>query len=288
MECVRTPVIRFKHAAGQQSLTWSSEQTWTQPKAELRYYDETPELVDFYHGDVAALPRGESSSNAVPIEDLSEASRCIATEHSSVGALGMNQTHGEPPEAQQSRLHTALHDISQDQVDLGLSPFANSGNFSGTSPGTNSQTNQSPWTLLSMESNDVHTPQQQPLQGLSETEALLLRNFTENMALWADGPDPQRSFELEASRIALTDPVLRHAICAFSSRHVRRQSGDRDAEALEHQDSCLQLLIPAMSSQQSMSEGVLAAVAILRQNEEMDGPYTSMQESPTKLMIHRM
>ncbi|KAI5362001.1 hypothetical protein Slin15195_G056500 [Septoria linicola] len=270
MDCIRTPVIRFKHAAGQQSMQWSPEQTWTQPKAGLRYYDETPELVDFYHGDITTLPRGGTSSDAVPIEDLSKLARSDLAEHSSVSALDIVQRHEEPLEVQSSVLHEPLQDGTQDRIDLGLSPFANNDNISGTSPGTNSQTNQSPWTLLSMESNDMHTPQQQPSQALSETEALLLRNFTENMALWADGPDPQRSFELEASRIALTDPVLRHAICAFSSRHVRRQNIDRDAEALEHQDACLQLLIPAMSSQHSMSEGVLAAVAILRQNEEMD------------------
>ncbi|KAF2160099.1 hypothetical protein M409DRAFT_70637 [Zasmidium cellare ATCC 36951] len=97
-----------------------------------------------------------------------------------------------------------------------------------------------------------------------------MRNFIENVALWADGPDPNRSFELEASRIAMREPVLKHAICAFSSRHLNRHDVNNVAEALEHQSRCLELLIPAVSGQRPVSDGVLAAVAILRQNEEMD------------------
>lgn len=109
------------------------------------------------------------------------------------------------------------------------------------------------------------------MPSLSEAEAVLLRHYMENMASWADGPDPHRSFEVEASRIALTDPVLRYAICAFASRHIHRHYNDRDAAALEYQDACLRLLIPAISDQQPISEGILVTVAILRQNEELDG-----------------
>jgi hypothetical protein len=91
------------------------------------------------------------------------------------------------------------------------------------------------------------------------------------MALWADDTDPGRTFELEASRRALSEPVLLYAICAFSSRHMNRQQPEQDHVALEYQSLCLQLLIPAISGPQPADESVLAAVAILRQNEEMDG-----------------
>ncbi|KAI6879756.1 hypothetical protein KC360_g7726 [Hortaea werneckii] len=106
----------------------------------------------------------------------------------------------------------------------------------------------------------------------TEQEAHLIRNYAENMALWTDATDPLRSFELEVPRRALTEPLLKHAICAFSARHYyRSQSGTSgEAEALDHQNKCLELLIPAMSGSQANSVSTLTAVAVLRQNEEMD------------------
>jgi hypothetical protein len=107
----------------------------------------------------------------------------------------------------------------------------------------------------------------------SPTEALLVRNFTHRMAQWTDIADPFRTFEIAVSRMALTDPIIRSAICAFSARHFYRcQEGqDGDAEALHHQNQCLNLLIPSMSGSQQITTSVLTAVALLRQNEEMDG-----------------
>ncbi|KAI7409422.1 hypothetical protein KC336_g12769 [Hortaea werneckii] len=106
----------------------------------------------------------------------------------------------------------------------------------------------------------------------TEQEAHLIRNYAENMALWTDATDPLRSFEFEVPRRALTEPLLKHAICAFSARHYyRSQSGTSgEAEALDHQNKCLELLIPAMSGSQANSVSTLTAVAVLRQNEEMD------------------
>ncbi|CAI7654550.1 unnamed protein product [Penicillium glandicola] len=110
------------------------------------------------------------------------------------------------------------------------------------------------------------------LEPLSEREAILLRNFVENMALWADITDPQRHFETEASARALKEPVLRYAIFAFSSRHLDRQDNSDVTEALQYHNRCVQLLIPALSgSREQLTEDILAAVAILRQHEEMDG-----------------
>jgi hypothetical protein len=78
-------------------------------------------------------------------------------------------------------------------------------------------------------------------------------------------------------RLALTDPVIRYAICAFSARHFYRcQRGeDGDAEALDYQNLCLGLIIPFMSGGHTITASVLTAVALLRQNEEMDGQYAS-------------
>ena len=107
-------------------------------------------------------------------------------------------------------------------------------------------------------------------QPFTDREAILIRNFIDNMAQWADAFDVNRTFELEVPRLALHEPILRHAICAFSARHLHRASPELQAEALEHQDKCLRFLIPAMSGLQGIGAEVLAAVAILRQNEEME------------------
>lgn len=70
---------------------------------------------------------------------------------------------------------------------------------------------------------------------------------------------------------ALKEPVLRFAIFAFSSRHLNRQNHSDTAEALQYHNQCVQLLIPALSEPGLITEDFLAAVAILRQHEEMDG-----------------
>ncbi|OCL13497.1 hypothetical protein AOQ84DRAFT_283017 [Glonium stellatum] len=105
---------------------------------------------------------------------------------------------------------------------------------------------------------------------LTEREAYLLRNFVENMALWADVADLERHFEIEMPRRALHQPLLRYAIFAFSARHVNRFS-DNETEALQYHSMCLQLLIPVLSGPtERITDDVLAAIAILRQYEEMD------------------
>lgn len=71
--------------------------------------------------------------------------------------------------------------------------------------------------------------------------------------------------------------MLRLAIFSFSSRHVSRFSEYEETEALEYHTQCLQLLIPALSAHDlTITEDVLAAIAILRQYEEMDGKILSL------------
>jgi len=120
-------------------------------------------------------------------------------------------------------------------------------------------------------------------QGLTPSEARLIRNFADHMALWNDNADPYRTFEIEIPRRALTEPLLKHALCAFSARHYYRHAPDRDAEAesLNHQSKCLELLIPAISGERPINEVTLTAVALLRQNEEMDGQIPNPQDHRT-------
>jgi hypothetical protein len=92
----------------------------------------------------------------------------------------------------------------------------------------------------------------------------------------ADITDPYRHFESEVPARALKEPVLRFAIFAFSSRHLNRQNDSNTAEALQYHNECVQLLIPALSEPEHITEDFLTAVAILRQHEEMDGRFFSV------------
>lgn len=87
--------------------------------------------------------------------------------------------------------------------------------------------------------------------------------------------DSERHFEIEVPRRALHKPVLRYAILAFSSQHLNRGPRGDKTEALHYHNQCLELLIPALSaSEREVDEDLIAAAAILRQFEEMDGKYS--------------
>ena len=146
---------------------------------------------------------------------------------------------------------------------------------------------------------DVVSPQSTTTL-LTDREAVLIRNFIENMALWvgtsvaaemrtrpqsnrarqADITDLKRHFEIEVPRRALHQPVLRLAICAFSSRHMSRNFEYDETEALQYHNECVQCLIPKLSEpNEEINEDVLAAISILRQYEEMDGKNRSFNAS---------
>ncbi|CAG8278055.1 unnamed protein product [Penicillium salamii] len=180
------------------------------------------------------------------------------------------------------RFHDETADITSLYSVEGHSAFIDEtpDNVSGLLPNTNvaNELNQhhsiagshSPSTASSSLSNQLRSSRVR--HPLSEREAILMRNFVENMALWADITDPRRHFETEVSVRAFKEPVLRYAIFAFSSRHLNRQDNSDATEALQHHNCCVQLLIPALSGpRDNITEDILAAVAILRQHEEMDG-----------------
>ncbi|KAM0429777.1 hypothetical protein ACHAPT_006383 [Fusarium lateritium] len=123
----------------------------------------------------------------------------------------------------------------------------------------------------------------------SPREAILIRNFTENMALWADATDLRRHFEIEVPRRSMYFPVLRYAVFAFSSRHLNRNKSDTTTEALEYYDKCLSLLIEAVAEQNGpVDEETLAAIAILRQYEEMDADDKELHLNGTSRIVNSM
>ncbi|KAH7152703.1 hypothetical protein EDB81DRAFT_432180 [Dactylonectria macrodidyma] len=128
-----------------------------------------------------------------------------------------------------------------------------------------------------------------PVVPFTSQEAVLMRNFIENMASWADATDLKRHFEIEVPRRALRFPVLRYAVCAFSSRHINRGKPDSATESLEYYDKCLELLIEAVSGQDGqVEEEVLAAITILRQYEEMDADDKELHLTGTSRIVNSM
>ncbi|EWG47703.1 hypothetical protein FVEG_07755 [Fusarium verticillioides 7600] len=127
-----------------------------------------------------------------------------------------------------------------------------------------------------------------PMQ-FTTREAELVKNFTENMALWADATDINRHFELEVPRRSLYFPVLRYAVFAFSSRHLNRDKPDTSTEALEYYNSCLSVLIEAVDKASGhIDEETLAAIAIPRQYEEMDAEDMEMHLTGTSRIVNSM
>lgn len=107
------------------------------------------------------------------------------------------------------------------------------------------------------------------------TKFLARGEFGSSCETQADITDPKRHFETEVPARALKDSVLRHAVLAFSSRHLNRGNSENAPEALQYHNHCVKLLIPAMSEpEHHITEDILASVAILRQHEEMDGQYS--------------
>ncbi|EMT67878.1 hypothetical protein FOC4_g10000687 [Fusarium odoratissimum] len=157
----------------------------------------------------------------------------------------------------------------------------------GNSPASTQMTRHLRYSSELVRSPD--SPYSRPPMQFTTREAELIKNFTENMALWADATDMNRHFELEVPRRSLYFPVLRYAVFAFSSRHINRDKADTSTEALEYYNSCLSVLIEAVDKASGhIDEETLAAIAILRQYEEMDAEDMEMHLTGTSRIVNSM
>jgi len=263
IECVRTPQIRFKlysSSGRQDGSQFPAGQAWNLPRTALRYHDETPEIIDMYRGEASTHASGSSQQVARAGDATAHSLPAMLASEDLPQQSFAQPYDGYPGDAFQTPTSFSTQPQSPDILlkDVGR-----------TSTGLRAQESLQPWPQSV--GADQCSPQDDSVHMLSQQEAILLRHFSHNMALWADGTDQDRNFELEAPKQALTNPMLLYAICAFASRHMNRHQACRDSTALEYQTLCLQLLIPAISGPQAVDESVVTAVAILRQNEEMDG-----------------
>ncbi|KAF4862716.1 hypothetical protein CGCSCA1_v014674 [Colletotrichum siamense] len=233
INCVRQPTLKFRFYPKQNALTHAPPGLWRPcplPTAPAVFYDETPELRALYEGESPRLSEDAEGSLGPNVSAESARAGSVTSSQNAYPCLDDSTSLGRLMDETSPSTDYLMEDVPP-----------SGGNFT-----------------------DEISP-------LSPREALLVRNFTDHMALWTDVADPSRTFETVVSQMAFTDLIIRYSICAFSARHFNRcRDEDGDGLALHYQNLCLNLLIPSMSGGQKITESVLTAVALLRQNEEMD------------------
>ncbi|CAJ0545115.1 Ff.00g085880.m01.CDS01 [Fusarium sp. VM40] len=263
IECERSLQVRFRPGLGNSAgYAFSSDQVWVRPRKLLEYRDETTRVsLNYEIEEVQELPMEE----AMPfIPESTEADHPISNTpaHVSPASHISQPSHGSNSPA------TSRHELIESPGSARITRHLRDSSELYRSPA-------SPYSRLALP--------------FTTREAVLIRNFAENMALWADATDLKRHFELEVPRRSMYFPVLRYAVFAFSARHVNRDKSDTSTEALEYYDHCLSLLIEAVGeSNGPIDEETLAAIAILRQYEEMDADDMEMHLTGTSRIVNSM
>ncbi|KAL1906886.1 hypothetical protein Sste5344_007330 [Sporothrix stenoceras] len=133
---------------------------------------------------------------------------------------------------------------------------------------------------------NIYTPKSvYPLD--DEREAVLLRHFVQNLAIWLDLCEPSHQFGTIVPQRAANCTVLLNAILALSSKHLAHLGNfDRYASDHYHQE-CLNALIPMLSHEDTAAdENLFAATIILRVWEEMEFKHSGFDSQGYLLGIH--
>ncbi|KAF4247765.1 hypothetical protein CNMCM8980_006988 [Aspergillus fumigatiaffinis] len=251
-KCERFLNVRFRDGLDfvkDQDVTFPEKGPWPSLTGPITFYDETREIESLYVESNLSPSSQESSNDSNCILPGSDVHREPRSHIFSEGDAPLTQQRSTPPNRPTCGLNigSPITETRSPDAECTAELRRNSASLSGFA------------------SSQTH------YTSLSAREAVLFRNFVDNMASWTDITDPQRHFEMVAPARALHEPVLRAAILAFSSRHINRQRPDGDTESLKYHNQCLELLIPTLScNDNEITEELLAAIAILRQNEEMD------------------
>ncbi|GFF43892.1 hypothetical protein IFM51744_05631 [Aspergillus udagawae] len=271
--CERFLNIRFRNGLDfvkDQDVTFLEKAAWPSLTGPIRFYDETREIESLYVESNPSPP--SQASQGIGYLNGTHCSPAVSDAHCRGFQIFLDE---EASVTQQSstpanRLTYALNIES---------PITHHGSPEAE---CTTELRRNSASLSGFASSQRHS-------SLSAREAVLFRNFVDNMAMWTDITDPQRHFEMVAPSRALHEPVLRAAILAFSSRHINRQRPDGDTESLKYHNQCLELLIPTLScNDNEITEELLAAIAILRQNEEMDPQDNQFHLTGTTRILNTM
>ncbi|KAH6662721.1 fungal-specific transcription factor domain-containing protein [Halenospora varia] len=128
--------------------------------------------------------------------------------------------------------------------------------------------------------SQTSTPSRCSSVQLSGREAILLRNYIENISPWADAGDPRNHFGTIVPQRAMQHPILLRAIFAVSAQNMSRVSTYDEREGPHYYSECISLLIPTISQvEEDCDENILAATVILRMYEE-----TSVEDTRCHLL----
>ncbi|KFY00132.1 hypothetical protein O988_03501 [Pseudogymnoascus sp. VKM F-3808] len=110
-----------------------------------------------------------------------------------------------------------------------------------------------------------------PTKPLSDPmTARLLQHYIDNLASWFDLNDPQRQFERFVPHLALSCPIVLHAVLAFSACHLSRLDGSCGAlYAVHHHELCIRDLIPALADPSTALDNVLPVSTVILWMYEM-------------------
>ncbi|PTB66646.1 hypothetical protein BBK36DRAFT_1118263 [Trichoderma citrinoviride] len=109
--------------------------------------------------------------------------------------------------------------------------------------------------------------------------ARLLYHYINNLACWLDVNDPQRQFETFVPLLAMSCPILLHAVLGFSACHLNRLDGSCDEFcAVHYHDLSVKGLIPALADPNTTLDNALPiSTVVLRMYEMMS--YETDQQS---------
>lgn len=117
----------------------------------------------------------------------------------------------------------------------------------------------------------AHTTANATAIDLSHREALLVQHFIQKLAPWIDCCDHACHFAHEVPKRAVRVPMVLYSLLALSSRHQSLMTGCDETEASFYHARCIDLVIDAMSKDESSyDDNLFATVVCMRIYEELD------------------
>ncbi|KAL7942758.1 fungal-specific transcription factor domain-containing protein [Trichoderma barbatum] len=224
---------------------------------------DTPSEITFIHSVDVSNQDDEVTPNAP------------TTHTQSINPVNIHTPLDQPANASSPNL--PLHDSGRDDVVSILTPgpsrdAANFASPHSITSGGSMETLDPVKSLILRRTSGSAIYTQGPAQPLGDPLiARLLYHYINNLACWLDVNDPQRQFETFVPYLAMSCPILLHAVLAFSACHLNRLDGSCDEFcAVHYHDLCVQGLIPALADPSTTLDNVLPiSTVILRMYEMM-------------------
>ncbi|KAF2198195.1 hypothetical protein GQ43DRAFT_443574 [Delitschia confertaspora ATCC 74209] len=249
-DCVYETGRRFRRSSIQNSF--SAQQRWVELPPQIQFLDESQDIRASY--DSSFSP----SSHTLSPQDFSSSGSGLQTSLTSL----IGPTEGL----------TVISLLNSDSPPDHYAQAPAAPTYYGP-PGPPLEYHSSiPPSVQSTPHSHQHAPQALwPLE--SEQEAMLLRHYVDNVALFFDMVDDKHHFGNDVVQLARKNSTLLNSILALSARHLSRTTNFDPFLADRYYEKCFRTLIPALNENVAINdEALLAATIILRLLEEMNIP----------------